>query len=83
MPSAHASGYRTTVQEVHHQQPAEEHDLRHEENPHAQRGGFLLLLQRLEVVLQRRMMRVSVACPAEAGGGGGRIGVRGDSVRQL
>jgi hypothetical protein len=33
-------------------------------------------------VLQRRMMRVSVARPAEAGGGGG-IGVRGDSVRQL
>ena len=62
------------IEQVGHEQAAEEHDLGDEEDPHAERGRFVLLLQRLEVVLQRRMMRVHVPV---------RIGVRGDPVRQL
>ena len=41
----------------------------------------MLLIQRLKVMLERRVMRVRVACRAEAGGG--RIGVCRDTVRQL
>jgi hypothetical protein len=43
----------------------------------------VLLIQRLKVMLERRV--VYVTCPAEAGGGGGpvRIGVRRDTARQF
>ena len=47
----------------------------------------MLLIQRLKVMLERRVVCVRVACRAEASGGGGAgpvwIGVRGESVRQL
>jgi len=43
----------------------------------------MLLIQRLKVMLERRVMRVRVACRAEAGGGPVRIGLCRDTVRQL
>ena len=69
------------VQQVGHEQAAEEHDLGDEEDPHAQRGRFLLLLQRLEVVLQRRMMACRAEAVAEAGACGSACAA--SAVRQL
>ena len=71
------------IQQIRHQQAAEEHHLGDKEDPHAERGRLVLLIQRLKVMLERRVMRVRVACRAEAGGGGVRIGVCRDTVRQL
>src|SRR5450759_1850862 len=48
------------VNEVGAEHAAEEHDFRHQEQPHAQRGGVLLLLSVGEVVEQRRI--VSLVC---------------------
>ena len=44
------------VEHVGQEQAAEEHDFGDEEQPHAERGGFVLLPQRIEVVLQVRMV---------------------------
>jgi hypothetical protein len=64
------------VQHVGRQEAAEEHDLLDDEDPHAERGRFLLLLQRLEVMLEVRMMR---GVPVAVAVG---LGVRGKCVRQ-
>ena len=50
----------------------EEHDFGDEKHPHTERGGFVLLIQRLKMVLQRRIVCVPV-----------QIGVCGKPVRQL
>jgi hypothetical protein len=41
---------------VDEEHSTEEHDLRHEEDPHSKRARFPLLLEILKVVLQRRVM---------------------------
>ena len=48
------------VDQVRHEQPAEEHDLGDEEHPHAERRRLGLLLHVVEVVLQLRVVRVLV-----------------------
>ncbi len=45
------------VQHVGHEQPTEKQDFGDQKGPHAKDGGFLLLRHRLEVMLQRRMVR--------------------------
>ena len=72
--SAHASGIPDAVEHVGQEQAAEEQHLGDEEQPHPERRRFVLLLQRVEVVLEivddGRVRAV-------------RTGVRGDGVRQL
>src|SRR5207253_7290143 len=41
----HGASYR-----VHHEQTTEKHDFGHQEHPHAQRGGFPLLLEVSELL---------------------------------
>ena len=45
------------VDQVGHEQAAEEHDFGDQEHPHAERGRLELLLHVVEMVLQVRMMR--------------------------
>ena len=53
-----ASGARRPVDDVGHEQPAEEHDFGDQEDPHAERRRLVLLLHVVEVMLQLRMVRV-------------------------
>ena len=46
------------VEQVTHEQAAEEHDLLHQKEPHPEGGGLLLLLEVVEVVRQIRGMAV-------------------------
>ena len=46
------------VEQVTHEEAAEEHDLLHQKEPHPEGGGFLLLLEVVEVVRQKRGMTV-------------------------
>ncbi len=46
------------IDEVGAEHAAEEHDLRQQEQPHAKGGGFPLLLHALEMVAQKRRVRV-------------------------
>ena len=62
------------VEQVGHQQAAEEHHFGGEEDPHAEGRCLGLLLHRLEMMLVRRMMDVHVPV---------RVGVCGHGVRQL
>ena len=62
------------VQHVGEEEPAEEQHFGDEEQPHPQRGRLVLLLQRVEVVLEIVVMGSVRAV---------RTGVRGDCVRQL
>jgi hypothetical protein len=52
------------VERVGEKHAAEEHDLRHEKDPHAERARLALLLHVFEMVLQPRVMmhRVFVGC---------------------
>ena len=50
-------GRRRPVNQVRHEQAAEEHDLGDQEHPHAERRRFGLLLHVVEVVLEPRVMR--------------------------
>ena len=50
------------IDRVGQKQPAKEHDLSDEKNPHAQRAGFALLLHVLEMVLQRAVRPGFVCC---------------------
>ena len=72
LPSAHAVRIPDAVQHVGDEQAAEEHHFRDEKEPHPERGGLVLLLQRLELVLERRMMGVrrarESACAANPSG---------------
>ena len=60
------------IDQVRHEKATEEHDFGDEKHPHTERGGFVLLIQRLKMVLQRRIVCVPV-----------QIGVCGKPVRQL
>ena len=71
--SAHACGIPDAIEHIGEKQPAEEQHFRDEEQPHAERGRFVLLLQRVEVVLEIAVMGVRAV----------GIGVRGKCVRQL
>ena len=51
-------GVRHPVDEVRGEQPAEEQDLRHQEQPHAERGRLELLVEVVEMVLQVRVIGV-------------------------
>ena len=53
------------VDHVGHEQPAEEQDFGEQEHPHPEDGSLLLLRHRVEVMLQRRMVR-AWACRASA-----------------
>ena len=64
--SANASGDSVAVDDVRHEQAAEEHDFGDEEHPHAERRRLGLLLHAVEVVLQLRMVRVP--CGVATGG---------------
>jgi hypothetical protein len=64
------------VQHVGRQEAAEEHDLLDDEDPHAKRGCFLLLLQRLEVMLEVGIVR-DVPVAVAMG-----LGMRDECVRQ-
>ena len=44
------------IQHVGQEEAAEEHDLGDQEQPHAERGSLVLLPQRVEVMLERRMV---------------------------
>src|SRR3954463_16455561 len=48
------------IHQVSAEQPTEEHDFLHEEDPHAEARGFLLLPHVVEVVLKPRMVRVAL-----------------------
>ena len=48
------------VHGISREQAAEEHDFGDQESPHAQQGGFLLLLRRFEVMQQFRPVGVPV-----------------------
>jgi len=50
---------RGPVDEVGHEQAAEEHDFRDKEHPHPQRGRFELLVHAVEVMLEIRIVSVS------------------------
>ena len=62
------------VEHVGEEQPAEEQDFGDEEQPHPQRGRLVLLIQRVEVMLEIRVMGGVRAV---------RTRVRGEGVRQL
>src|SRR5438067_2053710 len=47
---------QAAIKRISHKQPAEEHDLRNQKHPHAERASFALLLHVLEVMLERGMM---------------------------
>ena len=49
------------IHQVRTEQPAEEHDFGQQEHPHAEGGGFLLLLHVSEVVLQRVLSDLDLA----------------------
>ena len=49
------------IEHVGHEQATEKQDFGEQEGPHAEDGRLLLLLQRLELMLQRRMVRGVVA----------------------
>jgi hypothetical protein len=54
------------IEHVGEEEPAEEHDLGDEEQPHAERGRLVLLAQRIEVMLQIGMvMRVITVITVE------------------
>ena len=67
-------GIPDAIERVGEEQPAEEQHFGDEEQPHPQRRRFVLLLQRIEVMLEIAVMGGVRAV---------RIGVRGDGVRQL
>src|ERR1044072_1957779 len=66
------------VDEVDGEQHAEEQHLGRQEHPHAQGRGLVLLVEALEVVLQRPVMGM----PGSGRGGGGARGRRGRDARQ-
>ena len=63
--AANASGIPAAVDRVGHEQAAEEQHLGDQEHPHAERRRLLLLLEVVEVMRERRMMRgMRAACQA-------------------
>ncbi len=66
-------GIERTVDEISHEEAAEEHDLLRQEEPHSEGRGLLLLLVAVEVVRQSRRM---------SGRGGMSVGHAANSSRQ-
>ena len=52
--AANASGYQAAIDDVGHEQAAEEQHFGDQEHPHPERGRLALLLEVVEVVRERR-----------------------------
>ena len=57
--AANASGYQRAVDGVGREQAAEEQHFGDQEHPHAERRRLVLLLEVVELVRERRVMRVA------------------------